>query len=227
MSRLIIPQYNIGIPAAYLGAAAAPSGPAFVQQAVATDASGVPIVAFAPAATNSVIMIISYLSTDGVDTNPRLTGGVSTSLTLASTSTVAGVVTEIWYAHVVGASHTAASFVGVEGTRCSFNVSEWSGLVNEAPERPSDSSALASSTVTAGTDPPSSTSNVVIAAAAWTADNYSSGPTEGYTRMTQTGGGAVFQEGAYLIQATNAEGFTQWTLTAPINWATASAIFGA
>ncbi len=67
----------------------------------------------------------------------------------------------------------------------------------------------------------------MVAIGAWTANDYSSGPTNSFTRLTQTGGGAVFQESAYLIQAAVTAKSTGWSLTAGINWAADIFVFGA
>ncbi len=109
----------------------------------------------------------------------------------------------------------------------SANFSEWSGLSNAAPSATNSDFGLANPTVTTGSVVPTTANNLVIGAGAWTANDYSTGPTNSFTRMTQTGGGTAWQEAAYLIQSSATSQSTGWGLSAGINWASAIAVFGA
>lgn len=195
---------------------------ALVQQAVATDAAGSPIVAFSVTPGNSVLMVITYLSADSIDTNPNC--GVP--LTQAISKSVSGVVVEIWYLHN-SAGSAFAFFAGANATRCSFQVSEWTGLANAAPDATNSASALVNASPATGSVTPASAAALVLGAGGWTADNYSSGPTNSFTRLTRTGGGAAWQEAGYQIESAVAAYSTGWALTAGINWAAVIAAFGA
>jgi hypothetical protein len=203
--------------------APAASGIALVQQAVGTSATGVLNVDLGtnPVIGNSLILCLSYLSTDGLDGNPSFGG--SDTATLAASSTVAGVTVDIWYAHdILDDPHAEAFTVG--GTRLSGSVSEWSGLANSVPVRTTNN-AVGSATVSTNPVTPATANNLVIAIGGWTANNYSSGPTNSFVRMTATGGGAAWQETAYKIQTSAVDAETGWTLTLPINWTTVIAAF--
>ena len=216
--------YKFGNPAATAGGVPAPSGPALVQQAVGTDASGSPSASFSPAAGNSVIMVISYLSTDVVDSDPRLTGGFTESLTLAIASTVVGVTVEIWYIHNIAGGHTGATFVGLEGTRCSLNVSEWSGLANSTPTDTSTNSGVAAAAVSTGSVDPIMPNNLVVGMYGSITDSYVSGPTGGFTALTSTGGTGAFQRAGYLVQSAATAANPGWTITSD-NFAAAAVSF--
>lgn len=203
--------------------AAPASGIALVQQAAGTSATGMLTITSGsvPTDSNALILCLSYLSTDSLDGDPSIGGNAAT---LAASSTVAGVTTDIWYAlGIIGGDPTTqAATVG--GTRLSGSLSEWSGLANEIPVRTTNG-AVASTTVDTIAVTPGAASNLVIAIGGWTANNYSSGPTNSFIRMTQTGGGAAWQEEAYKIQSAATDASTGWTLTLPINWTTVIAAF--
>ena len=201
--------------------------PAFVQQKVASNAGGNASAAFtgAPVAGNSILVLVSYLSTDTIAS--VTVEGVNITASATAPSTVTGVTTTFYYVHNIVGTSTQCQVSGTNGTRVSANCSEWSGLTNAAPEATNTNTGLANATVTTNSVTPASANNLVIAMGGWTANDYSSGPTNSFTRMTQTGGGALFQEGAYLIQSSATAQSTGWTLTAGINWAAAIAVFGA
>ncbi len=201
------------------------TGAAFVQQASGTDGGGIVNPNFPSNVTagNSLICVVSYLSTDSLS---GVAQGVN-FLTLAQHSTVSGVSVDIYYKHSVTGGTLSTDVETNSGTRVSVNWSEWSGLKNAVPESLNTNSALAGTTVTTNTATPSSTNNLIIAGGAWTANNYSSGPINSFTRMTQTGGGAAWQESAYKIQSAATANSTGWSLTVGINWAAAIAAFGA
>lgn len=203
--------------------APAGGGISLIQQVVATSATGQfsADLGSLPVDGNGLIACFSYLSTDSLDGDPSLGGQ---GCTLAASSTVAGVTTDIWYALDIigGDAHSEVTTAG--GTRLSGNVSEWSGLANSAPVIVNNS-GLASTTVDTSDVTPNVSDNLVIAIGGWTTNNYSSGPFNGFTRMTPTGGGAAFQEEAYKIQSSAVDAGTSWILTAGINWTTVIAAF--
>jgi hypothetical protein len=211
---------------------AATSGPVLVQQGVGTTAngqsSGVAITLGAdPTAGNALICLISFPSTSS-DTGGPANPNADNFQSVAS-STVAGVTTEIYVAtNVAGGTDSNGIQVSTDlPARLSMSVSEWINLKDAPAEATNTNSGVVSSTVTTGSVTPVSASNLVIAIGGWTANDYSSGPTNSFTRMTQAGGGAVFQEGAYLIQSSATAKSTGWGLTAGINWAAVIAAFGA
>ncbi len=209
------------------------AGITLVQQKIRTVTGNLVNTAFDTALTagNSVFMLISYLSTDAVSSPvPQITGGAGTiNLTKDTTSaaTVSGINTEIWYTHNISGGQTAFRYDTDNETRLNCNASEWSGLNNAGPENsPAGNSGLLDISPVSSAVTPSSANSLVLAIGGWTADDYSSGPTNSFTRMTATGGGAAFQECAYLIRSNAASTTTGWTLTAGINWAVATTAFG-
>lgn len=107
------------------------------------------------------------------------------------------------------------------------SISEWSGL-NDAPvEDAQPFSDALSSAVQFPHYTPVSTNNLVIVVAGWTANNYSSGPTNGFTRMTPVGSLSAYQEVAYRVNTSATETRPTYALTAPVNYATVIAEFGA
>lgn len=171
---------------------------------------------------NAIIACISYSSTAAISS--IYTADTSDSLTKIVSKTVSGVITEIWI--ITNAAPNSGINVTSSGIG-SFviNVSEWSGLKNAGAEATNSNSGVASSAVITNSVAPTSLHNVAIAVGAWTANDYSSGPTNSFTRMTPVVSGP-FQESAYIIGPDTAIQSTGWTLSAGINWAAAIALFG-
>lgn len=207
----------------------AASGPLFTQQkaranngstAVSTNWDTTMI------AGDSAVIIISF--TDAVSSSSgTLSGGGSEVLTRATTSTITGNTTEIWYVHNVTGGETNATITLSGTSRYTINALEFSGLKNINPEATNTNSALVNSTVTTNSVAPSSTNNLIIASGAWAVNDYSSGPILGFTRLTSSATLNVSQEGAYLIQSSATSQSTGWTLTAGINWCSSIVAFGA
>lgn len=212
---------------------APPSEPAVVQQKTATAAdgsAGVTATFDTPlTADNSVIACISYVNTGGPSLSPvSLVGGLGGTLNLEVLSSGAGVdvaILALTGTGAVGGGETALTFSLDLARRASVVVFEVSGLASGSAESILDNTGLASDTVTIGPVTPVSTKNLVVAMGGWTANNYQSGPTDGFTRLTPTGGGAAFQEAAYLAQSGATAKSTGWTITAA-NWAACIAVFG-
>lgn len=203
--------------------------PVLIQQKTATTsngAGGITATFDVPVTVgNSVIVEISFASgfvTTVSIQNPSpeiLVAGITKNGTLIRTA--------IWYIHNITSAHTQIVVTGSAANRLSFNASEWSGLTNAAPEATNSAATAANANPATGSVSPASANNLVIASGAWTLDDYSTGPTNGFTRLDQTGGSVAWLESAYLIQSSATAAGTDWTLTAGINWAAAIAVFGA
>lgn len=211
--------------------AAGGSGAAFVQQKARNNAPANSAATSLPwdltlTAGNSTIIIISF--TDAVSSSSgALNSGGAESLTRAYTSTISGNVTEVWYVHNVAGGETSATITLSGSSRYTINALEFSGLKNAGPEATNTNSALANSTVTTNSVTPSSAHNLIVASGAWSVNDYSSGPTSSFTRLTASTNLNVAQEGAYLIQSSASSQSTGWSLTAGINWCAGIAAFGA
>lgn len=205
---------------------ATPSGP-LVQQAtgIGIDSGSGVTVSFPSPTTdgNAIVVCISHAtgSVSGVVT------GNSDGLSLVASPAVGtGIIVDMYFISSVSPNSTiivsADAAVSIK-----ISISEWSGLNNAAPEDSSANTSLASSTVITGHIFPVSTNNLLIAVGGWTANNYSTGPNNGYTRMTPVGSLSAYQEVAYLIQSSTADTRCTWTLTAPLNSASIIAAFAA
>ena len=206
--------------------------PALVQQKTGTTASGDLTITMDSALTagNAVIACISYVTPDSI-TGAETTGSVDNLSADIQETSGTGIGVDIWSnTNVTGGTLTVVIHANTGATRITANVSEWSNI-GSGIENSKSASGLASTTVVTDDGShhttPSSARNVVIACGAWTANNYSSGPTDSFTRMTAAGTGAVRQETAYKIQTTATAANPSWTLTSGINWAGASAAYGA
>lgn len=204
-----------------------PLGPTLVQQKTGSITDKTITFNFdAPVtASNAVIVCISYLNTTSVT---AIDNGGTASLVQQVVASGTGVATAIWSATNVTGGATDVNITLLDTTDVVVNMSEWSGLSNAGAEAVNNDAAVLSSTVATGSVTPASTRNLIIAVGAWTADDYSSGPTNSFTRMTQVGSGATtFQESAYRIQTSATARSTGWGLSAGVNWAAAIAAFGA
>lgn len=197
------------------------NAPALIQQAVGTNS----VTISAPASGNSLIAQIAGGAADSITS---ITGGGVTwskALRKAGSSTSA----EIWYGHGSSGSGTTITLNRSgrsPGPMCA-NVSEWSGLNNAAPEATNNNSDVANAIVTTNSVTPSSTNALVVGNAVWTLNDYSTGPTNSFTRMTQTNITGAFIEEGYQIESSAIAYSTGWTLTAGIAWAATIAAFGA
>lgn len=206
------------------------SGPniILVQQAVATGAGHNNITATFGAPTtvgNVIIACVDYSDSDPV-TN---VDSPIDALIQQTESTGTGIATAIWSVVVSGAETNHKIYKAGDILRATVWFSEWSGLTESVSDADAvnGNTGLASSTVTTNSVTPLSANNLIIACGGWTADDYSTGPTNSFTRATAAGGGSVWLESAYKLQTSATAASTGWTLTAGINWATAIASFGA
>ena len=140
-----------------------------------------------------------------------------------------GVTVDIWYGHNSSGSGTAITitFSGSIGLNPTANVSEWSGLLNQGPTSTNtNSNTSGSSTMTTNSVTPTNPASLVIAVMGGSGSpTYSSGPTNGFTRMTAPSGSAVVLEGAYQIETSSASYSTGMSWTSSPPWAAAIAAF--
>lgn len=206
------------------GGVAPPVGPQLVQQKTGGD-SGVKNFSFsfdAPVTAGNIIVVcVSYLNTTSLTTIDQN----GDQLTQQTMSMGTGIATEIWTSIALATSPDINAHTG-DITDLIVNISEWSGISSATAEAVNSGTGVLSATVATGSVTPVATSNLIIGAGGWTANDYLSGPTNSFTRMTQVGQGATtFQESAYIIQSTTTTKSTGWSLTAGINWAAAIATF--
>jgi hypothetical protein len=201
-----------------------------VQQAVATGADGsVGVTATfgtVLSAGNSVVVILSRVVGVKNTLAVVLVGGGAETLITDLNQTGTNTSVTILHVHNVAGGSTGVTATTSATSRVSLNATEWKGLTNAASEGTNSKSALLDAAPNTLSVTPASASNVAIAVGGWTADDYSAGPTNGFSRLTPTGGGLEFQEGAYIQQSTATAQSTGWTLTAGINWAAGIAVFG-
>lgn len=204
-------------------ATATVSGPILVQQKTGTFTGGALTVTFnTPLTAGSyVVALISLLGASDISDSSC---SIST-LQLDASATIAGtgLSSQIRISNgIVDGGETAVVFtLGHGGTGVLvMNVQEWSGFASAAANSNTNSDAL-SSTVTTNDVTPTFDSNVMFAVGAWTANSYSTGPTNGFTRLTPINGAGIYQEGAYLIQSSATNQSTGWTLTGGVSWTAA------
>lgn len=207
-----------------------PSGPQLVQQKTGTVIdSTLTITMDAPlTAGNALFVCVSYAAASSISS--MVTGPVNLGTgTQDNTSSRTAIANDIWYFDTAG-DGTETQVVVVQAsalTRMSVWVGEFSGITpGLAHEGASNNSVVASSSVSTFAASMGSAVNLSIASFGMVANDYSSGPTDGFTRATPIGGGTVYQEVGYKIQSTNVITSTTWTLTAGINWASTISAFG-
>lgn len=209
-----------------------PAAPALIQQHAVTGSVTSELETFLddnPAAGNSIIVCVVVDSLATID-QVRL-DEAHLNLTRAGNSvTNDGVRTEIWYAHdIAGGADCKEILVSLNnpgGTELKvlLNAQEWSGLRNAAPAFTNHNTGTSSSP-SSNPAAPGSARALLIAVAAWNADAYDSGPTNSFTRLTQTGAGAVFMESAYRVVSVVSTYQTGWGLSESLDWAAAIAAF--
>lgn len=216
----------------FLLCGSAMAAPTIVQQATCSVVGGslascVATLGANVTAGNSVLVLIG--TNGGTHTVSTVTGGGITTFTSAANVAGTSILAAIWYGHASDGSsaaitiNTAAAFA-----RMGVVVLEVSGLANAGPEATNTGSALADANPSTGSATPSSASSIVVAVGAWIGNDYSSGPTNSFTRTNvPTNSTTEATEGAYQIESSAAAYSTGWTLTTGVNWATAIAAFGA
>lgn len=154
-------------------------------------------------------------------------GGVTWANAISLSGT--GVRIEIWFGHNSdGTGGNITINYPVKGPSTgSGNVTEWRGLNNAAPDATNSNSALADATPNTGSAASAFANSLLIATGVWSPDDYSSGPTNGFSRRTSFNDSIEFAEAASRIVSSTGTYSTGWSLTAGVNWAAAIAIFGA
>lgn len=219
---------NGGAQALMVAYGASISGPdiVLVQQAVATGTGHNNITATFGAPTTNGNMILACV--DSSDSDPvTVVVGTTDSLTPAVTSTGTGIESSVFEVATSGDESDYKIVKSSDVLRATIWISEWSGLNNTPRETFNSNAGVASSTVTTNSVTPSSANNLIIACGGWTANDYSTGPTNSFTRATAAGAGSVWLESAYKLQTSATAASSGWGLTAGINWASAIASYGA
>lgn len=208
----------------------APSGPQLVQQKTgAVVGNTLTITMDAPLTPgNALFVCVSHATASGISSIVTGPGALGTG-TQDNTKNKAAIANDIWYFDTTG-DGTETSIRVVQSsalTRMSVWVGEFSGITPAAAnESFNGDSNLASSSVAPGSVSPVSPTNLILSSFGMVANDYSSGPTDGFTRATPVGSGTVYQEVAYNLQSSADVASTTWTLTAGINWAGTISAFG-
>lgn len=207
------------------------AGAVFVQQSTTSIAAGTGgTVPFGTPITAGSSVILFTTTLDSVTINScQMTGGGAASLTLGKSVTVTGVLSQIWYVHNLAGGETAVGCTRSGSSRTIYNGTEWTGLKNAGPENTNSNTGLLDASPATGNATPASASNLLTAIGGWGNNDYSTGPTNSFTRLTPgvSGAGIISQESAYKVQLSATVDSTAWTLTAGINWCAAIAAFGA
>lgn len=207
--------------------AAAPSGPQLVQQKTGTIVGDtLTITMDAPlTAGNALFVCVSHMQASDITSVTSIPSGQTYNQDNTVNRTIAN---DIWIP--AGAVDGDTDITVVQSSallRMSVWVGEFSGITVPAPhESANNNSSLASSAVSTGSVSPISLDNLILASFGMVANDYSSGPTGGFTRATPAGGGSVYLEVAYKLQTSADAASTTWTLTAGINWASCISAFG-
>lgn len=180
-------------------------------------------------AGSSVIAFIS--TTDGALVSwgtPLLIGGGAANLSLSEDTGLTAPLASIWKKTNVAGGETGISMDIDAAVRLSLQVIEVRSLIDAVAE---STKSYSGNTSEPGIDMdsmiPTSAANLLVQMGAWTSDEYLSGPSVGWTRIgTGVGGGAVWQEAAYMIQSVNDAGRTIWELSQSDDVAVAGAAFG-
>lgn len=207
-----------------------PSGPLLVQQKTGTVIdSTLTITMDAPLTAGSALFVcVSYVASTSFISSIVTSPGALGAGTQDNTG-VRNIGDDIWFFNTVGdGTETGITIVQSSGlTRMSVWVGEFSGIQpNSMHESANNDNNLASSSVTTGSVSPLSANNLILASFGMVANDYSSGPTGGFTRATPIGSGSVYLEVAYKLQTSADAASTTWTLTAGINWASTISAFG-
>lgn len=232
--QVVLEDGGVGV-TGYLNIAASelsPAAPALIQQHAVTGSVTSELETFLddnPAAGNSIIVCVTVDSAATID-QVRLDEAQLNLTRAGSSVSNDGVRTEIWFVHdISGGANSKEILVtlnnpGGQELKVLLNAQEWSGLADATPSATNhntgSSSGPSSNPVT-----PNAAVGLVITAAAWNANDYDSGPTNSFTRLTAAGAGAVWMESAYRIVSVVATYQTGWGLSASLDWAATIAAF--
>lgn len=208
-----------------------PSGPQLVQQKTGTIVGDtLTITMDAPfTAGNTLFVCVSYAGTSSIS-SMATAPGVQSGGNQDNTDVRSAIGNDIWFFAGTGdGTETGVTIVQVSAlTRMSVWVGEFSGItpgIGHEDATSADATASSSVAFTRQINPVSA-NNLILASFGMVANDYSSGPTDGFTRATAVGGGVVYQEVAYKFQTSADAASTTWTLTAGINWASTISAFG-
>ena len=206
---------------------------AFVQQAANTTATGdagLTVSAGSRTNGNTVFAQVGYDFTATL-TAPTF-GGQAMSLIAFNKDASNTAAVEIWARYLDG-TETDNNCYAITDTasQLSVHVSEWSGLLNAGAESYEDAQRDTTNTlamVTTGLTP-TSANNLELAAGIYIdgSNQYSSGPTNSFTRMTPTGGSLFQMETIYRIRTADNSGIaSDLVLGGSYDWGTVSSAWG-
>lgn len=206
--------------------AATVSGPIQVQQKIVKVTTGNPTATLDVPVTEGNVLITKVVYSN-IEDSPLVTSNPSGTTFNTAIVASGGLNANIsyWAAHGVGGDTSVTTNMGGGLTEVVMVVEEWSGVALSAPSVAKDKTDVANATVTTESVD-SATNSLVVAVAGWTANDYSSGPTNSFTRGLHDGGNGFFLESAYRVMPGGIAD-TGWTLSAGISWATAIAVFDA
>jgi len=196
--------------------------PTLVRQFTAT-AWGTVNLGTPAVAGNTIIVCVSFGTSDNA--SAALVDGVDGyDMTPANTDALSGRGVSILYYTNVPPNVTSVVVFPADGSVAPrIHVSEWNRPNDAAPSSVNKNTGAASSTVTTGSVSPVSTRSLIIACMDANGSTYLSGPTNGFTRLTNVG----TLEVAYLGATAAGTYSTGWSRNANATWAAQIAAFGA
>lgn len=213
----------------------APVAPiAFVQANQSTTADGSAGLTVSPGSRtngNTVFAAITY-DRAAVLTGAVTFGGQDMVVAAQNQDDGSNLFIELWHRYLDGTeSDNNCTYTTDSAVRANLCAMEFSGIPNVAPEDyedarrgPSDTLAMVTSALA-----PTSANNIIIAVGGYAdaSNQYSSGPTNGFTQLTAVGGATIRQETIYLIRsASNASISSDIVLTGSYSWGTVSGAWG-
>lgn len=229
----IMMGYGAGASATATPSATPAPTPQFVQEKIGFATAGNFTVNFDnPITTGNTIIICVTHSATTIVNRVRSTPGLEVSATDVNGSHTAHIgtasATEIWWLDGIITGETGINVRQSTGlTEMLVSISEWSGLAPLGVSSSEDANGNdnpASDTVTTGSVSTAGSNDLIVATGGWVANDYSSGPINGFTRLTPVSGTAFFQEIAYIVQSP-ASNSTSWSLTTGIDWSASIAAF--
>lgn len=201
------------------------------QDTTADGSAGLTVSAGSRTNGNTVYAALSYDKTT-VLAGTVTFGGQDMSLVGQNQDAGGNLIVELWWRYLDGTESDNNCILTTDSAvRANLHVLEFSGLPNVEAESTETGNRATSSTMAMVTSAlaPTSTNNLIIAVGGYfdASNRYSSGPTNGFTRLTPVGGADIRQEAIYLIRAAdNASISSDITLSASYSWCSVSAAFG-
>lgn len=221
----------------FLSVSAGGSPPApitFVQANQDTTADGSAGLTVSPGSRtngNTVFAAISYDRAAALTGNVTF-GGQDMAVAAQNRDDGGTLNIELWYRYLDGTeSDNNCTYTTDSAVRANLCAMEFSGIPYTSPESTEDANRGTSDTlvmVTSGLAP-TSANNIIIAVGGYAdaSNQYSSGPTNGFTRLTAVGGASIRQETIYLIRsASNASISSDIVLGGSYSWGTVSGAWG-